>query len=224
MLHWFPFTIWVPSCYCNKDIPTTTILDKPLKGKKGDWIYTPSSSRSSIVDTSQKMITWRIVKWCGKTTNGIFAAKRRKKEASELSETEKAQKIDGKRPINWKSIGKTCKLELLMSHSDDSSLFQVVFFLAWSKLPFFHLFGYGRLSSSSLQHLQSNLFYMTCWQRDVQMPIHHVFFKPITNLCYFNFWLGIQLEFLLQEFCFFNFFQILQMMNLPNSSSWISSR
>ena len=46
------------------------------------------------------MITWRIVKWCGKTTNGIFAAKRRKKEASELSETEKAQKIDGKRPIN----------------------------------------------------------------------------------------------------------------------------
>ena len=24
------------------------------------------------------------------------------------------------------------------------------------------------------------------------MPIHHVFFKPITDLCYFNFWLQIQ--------------------------------
>ena len=76
---------------------------------------------------------------------------RQKEEKSIWAERnrEKAQKIDGKRPINWKSIGKTCKLELLMSHSDDSSLFQVVFFLAWSKLPFFHLFGYGRLSSSS---------------------------------------------------------------------------
>ena len=89
---------------------------------------------------------------------------RQKEEKSIWAERnrEKAQKIDGKRPINWKSIGKTCKLELLMSHSDDSSLFQVVFFLAWSKLPFFHLFGYGRLSPSSIQSLLHDLLAERC--------------------------------------------------------------
>ena len=91
----------------------------------------------------------------------VSLRQKRKKKASE--ETAKgAQKIDGKRPINWKSIGKTCKLELLMSHSDDSSLFQVVFFLAWSKLPFFHLFGYGRLSPSSIQSLLHDLLAERC--------------------------------------------------------------
>ena len=44
------------------------------------------------------MITWRIVKWCGKTTNGIFAAKKKKKASEETAKG--AQKIDGKRPIN----------------------------------------------------------------------------------------------------------------------------
>lgn len=168
------------------------------------------------------MITWRIVKWCGKTTNGIFAAKRRKKHLSWAKQRESSKdrwQTSHQLKVHWKNLqAGVADVTLRWLFSFLSSFF------FWLDLNFpFSISLVMEDFLLLLQHLQSNLFYMTCWQRDVQMPIHHVFFKPITNLCYFNFWLGIQLEFLLQEFCFFKIFHI-QMMNLPNLSSWISSR
>ena len=95
------------------------------------------------------MITWRIVKWCGKTTNGIFAAKRRKKHLSWAKQRESSKdrwQTSHQLKVHWKNLqAGVADVTLRWLFSFPSSFF----FLAWSKLPFFHLFGYGRLSSSS---------------------------------------------------------------------------
>ena len=108
------------------------------------------------------MITWRIVKWCGKTTNGIFAAKKKKKSIwgnSERSSKDRWQ-TSHQLKVHWKNLQAgvaDVTLRWLFS------FLQVVFFPCLiSKLPFFHLFGYGRLSPSSIQSLLHDLLAERC--------------------------------------------------------------
>ena len=119
------------------------------------------------------MITWRIVKWCGKTTNGMKQKKRKHLRVSRESSKDRWQ-TSHQLKVHWKNLQAGVADVTLRWIQENFWLF-----LLHLNSLFFHLFGYGRLSSpSSIQSLLHDLLA----GRDVQMPIHHVFFQTNNRL------------------------------------------